>query len=76
MSISQLRYNEETDRYQIKTDYGYRDLHCGDSFDVLIWDSADRRAKWVPTRIEYGHNWYLCGLVGYQIAGLFAQVSE
>lgn len=34
----------------------YGGLHCGECFDVLIDDN------WMPTRIEYGDDWYLVGI--------------
>ena len=62
-TVAQLTYNPDTDRYELDG----CDLHCGDCLTVLI------AGKWVDTRIEYGEDWYLVGLTGYQIGGLFAK---
>lgn len=70
MKVSQLTYNEETDRYELD---GYG-LHCGDCFEVLVWNGLTNMAEWIATRIENNKDgWYLVGIVGYQIGGLFAR---
>lgn len=68
--VYQITYNEDTDRYEID---GYG-LHCGDCFEVLVFNGLTNKAEWVETRIE-GNNegWYLVGLAGYEIGGLFAR---
>lgn len=70
MKVSQLIYNEETDHYELN---GY-DLHCGDCFEVLVFNGLTNKAEWIETRIEGNDDgWYLIGLSGYQINGLFAR---
>lgn len=67
--VFQLIYNEDTDRYELD---GY-DLHCGDCLSVLVWNGLTGKAEFVDTRMECNSKgWYLVGLVGYQIDGLFA----
>lgn len=68
--ISQLVYNERTDRIE----FDGCDLHCGDCLTVLI--VKDGKPKWVNTRIEYSESWYLVGLWGFQVNGLFAKMDE
>lgn len=69
--ISQLIYNENTDRYELDGE----GLHCGDCFEVLVVNGLSGKPEWIDTRIEYNnnHGWYLIGIVGYQIGGLFAR---
>lgn len=69
-SVSQLIYNENTDRYELN---GYG-LHCGDCFEVLVFNGLTNKAEWIETSIESNSSgWYLVGLSGYQISGLFAR---
>ncbi len=68
--ISQLTYNENTDRIEFD---GYG-LHCGDGLTVLIVDEETGKTKWVETCIEYSNRWYLVGLSKYQVNGLFAKM--
>lgn len=71
--VYQLIYNEETDRYEMN---GYG-LHCGDCFEVLVFNGLTNSAEWIETRIESNaEGWYLVGLAGYQIGGLFARNLE
>lgn len=69
--VYQIRYDEHADRYMI----GDRDLHCGDTFEVLIIDSVTGEQRWVAVRIEMNSNnkWYLVGAQDYQLDGLFAR---
>ena len=71
MKIAQLRYNDETDRIE-HDGYG---LHSGDCLAVLVVDGVDGQTKWVDTCIEFDNGeWYLVGLMGYQVNGLFAKM--
>ena len=65
--IMQLTYNADTDRIELD---GYG-LHCGDGLEVLVIKNG--QPEWVRTRIEYGDEWYLIGLPGIQVNGLFAK---
>ncbi len=74
--VSQLKYNNETDRYEL----GDWELHCGNCFEVLICSNDTEEAEWIQTRIEIrvdehnGHDeWYLVGIKGVGIDGLFAR---
>lgn len=71
--MAQLKYNESTDRFELN---GYG-LHCGDCFEVLIWDSQKNEGEWVETSIEsnWETGWYLTNkkLIGYQLEGLIAR---
>lgn len=72
VKISQLTYNEEMERYE----FNGEELHCGDCLTVLIFNDVSGKVEWIETRIEHdGSNYYLVGLMGYQISGLFATVS-
>lgn len=70
--IAQLRYNPSTARYHIDGD----ELHAGDGLRVLICDK-DGVAEWTSTRIELSMDdvWFLPGLPGIQMSGLWAQRS-
>lgn len=69
--IHQLHYDPDADRYVL----GGRELHCGDTFEVLIIDSVKGEQRWAAVRIEMNSNnkWYLVGAQDYQIDGLFAR---
>lgn len=71
MRVSQLTYNAEVDRYEMDGQC----LSCGDCIDVLVWNGITDREEWVSTRIEQNvDGWYLVGIVGYQMNGLFARI--
>ena len=70
MSISQIIYNTETDCYELDGD----SLHGGDRLEVLIHNGLSNEDEWIETSIEHNQDgWYLTGLVGFQIPGLFAR---
>ena len=70
VKVSQMIYNHDSKRYELDGD----DLHCGDCIEVLIFNALSEKAEWIETRIEYnGEAWYLVGLAGYEIGGLFAK---
>ena len=46
----------------------YGGLHCGTAMEVLIND------EWVPTRIEYGNDWYLVGVQKESLPGLQVRI--
>lgn len=46
----------------------YRGLHYGQTFSVYI------NRQWVPTRIEYGEEWYLVGIQRKSILGLGVKI--
>lgn len=58
------------DRLQVDT----QELHCGDVLQVLIYDGLTDSSQWVETRLEHDQDFYLVGLWGYQIEGLFARI--
>ena len=67
--IAQLRYDPESDRYTI----GRKELHCGDCFWVLIVNAQTHEPEWVDVSIESDRNgYYLIGVDGYDMDGLFA----
>ena len=43
-------------------------LHCGTAMEVLIND------EWIPTRIEYGNDWYLVGVQKESLPGLQVRI--
>lgn len=67
-----LVFDERTDRYDIRFDLNsyYGGLHCGECFDVFV------RGKWKPTRIEYGDNWYLVGMLNEFIYKILVHERE
>ena len=71
--MTQLKYNESTDRYEIN---GYG-LHCGNCFEVFIWNNSTGAGEWVETSIEsdWEKGWYLTNkkLIGYQLEGLIVR---
>lgn len=71
MKTGQLIYDPTSDRYVIDGE----ELHCGDVLKVLVVNGLSGKEEWIETRIELDANdeWYLVGLVGYQIDGLFAR---
>ena len=66
-----LNFNPTSGRYEIDG----QELHCGDGLKVLVVNGLSGEEEWIETRIELNDaGWYLVGLVGYQIDGLFARV--
>lgn len=69
--ISQLHYDPESDRMI----FDERELHCGEYLEVLVCNGLNGdKPECVETRVEYGEDWYLEGLLGYQVSGLFARM--
>ena len=61
-----LIYDQDTDRMDIRfvlEDY-YGGLNCGETMEVFV------KNKWIPTRIEFGQDWYLVGIRTASINGL------
>ena len=70
MKQGALLYNPTNNRMDIRfnlEDY-YGGLHCGTWMEVLL----DK--KWVPTRIEFGDQWYLVGIETDQLPGLIVRI--
>lgn len=70
MKVSQLIYNYDNERYSLDNE----DLYCGDKLKVLVYNGLTNDTEWINTRLEINSNgeWYLVGLAGYSIGGLFA----
>lgn len=70
MKVSQLLFDEASGRYILDNDA----LSCGEALKVLVFNGLTNKAEWIDTRIELDSqdNWYLVGLLGYSIGGLFA----
>lgn len=71
--VDQLRVSPETGHVEI----GGRELYCGNHLEVLVCNGLHGGVpEWVETHLELDadDNWYLAGLLGYQIDGLFAKV--
>jgi len=70
--VCQLRFDEENERIT----FDNTALHCGDCFEVLIFNGLTNKAEWIDTSLEMNHEkqWYLSGLIGYDIIGLFARM--
>jgi hypothetical protein len=66
-----LIYDSSTNRFDILYEEGnsYGGLHCGTTMEVLIND------EWVPTRIEYGNDWYLVGVQKESLPGLQVRIN-
>ena len=60
----------DNERFQVDT----RELTSGDVLQVLVLDAANR-PTWVETSVEHnGNEYYLTGLLGFSVAGLFAHI--
>lgn len=71
MTTGQIFINDR-DRLQVD-DW---ELCSGDVLEVLVLDSRDNTPKWIETRVEHdGESYYLTGLLGYRVAGLFARIK-
>ena len=70
MKQGALLYNPENNRMDIR--FNLKDynggLHCGTGMEVLL----DK--KWVPTRTEFGDQWYLVGIETDQLPGLIVRI--
>ena len=66
-----LIYDSSTNRFDVLYEEGnsYGGLHCGTTMEVLIND------EWIPTRIEYGNDWYLVGVQKESLPGLQVRIS-
>ena len=62
--------NSSTNRFDVLYEEGnsYGGLHCGTKMEALIND------EWVPTRIEYGNDWYLVGVQKESLPGLQVRI--
>lgn len=62
--------NSSTNRFDVlyKEGNSYGGLHCGTTMEVLIND------EWIPTRIEYGNDWYLVGVQKESLPGLQVRI--
>ena len=65
-----LYFEGQTERMDIRFENKeiYGGLHCGTAIEVLIND------EWVPTRIEYGNDWYLVGVQKESLPGLQVRI--
>ena len=65
-----LYFDRQTERMDIRFENKeiYGGLHCGTAMEVLIND------EWVPTRIEYGNDWYLVGVQKESLPGLQVRI--
>ena len=73
--IEQLTYNPVTGRVALNG----HELHAGEGLTVLALNVSDDTPEWVQTRIEYSQKrkeWYLVGLPGVQLVGLFAKFED
>lgn len=69
--VSQILFDSESDRLLFDGD----PLFCGQCLDVLVYNGLSDSPEWVSTRVEYGSSgWYLVGLLGYTVHGLFARM--
>ena len=65
-----LIYDSSTNRFDVLYEEGnsYGGLHCGTTMEALIND------EWIPTRIEYGNDWYLAGVQKESLPGLQVRI--
>ena len=65
-----LIYDSSTNRFDVLYEEGnsYGGLHCGTTMEALIND------EWIPTRIEYGNDWYLVGVQKESLPGLQVRI--
>ena len=68
--VSQLIFDRQRDRFLLDG----VDVVPGDLLRVLIFDGLTGAERWQDTRMEMdgSGSYYLFGLLGYQIGGLFA----
>lgn len=71
MKVAQLTINPETDRLE----HDGHPLFTGDCLEVLVVNGLSGRPEWIETRLEMADDWYLVGLLGYQVNGLFARMD-
>ena len=71
MKVFQMLYNPDTDRFTLDG----KELECGDCLRVLVFNGLSNSPEWIDTRLEMDGegNYYLVGLMGYSISGLFAE---
>ena len=67
--VRQLVQNPDTNRLEFDGD----GLHCGMCLEVLVVRNG--KPCWEETRLEYGQDWFLVGLPGIQVNGLFARMT-
>ena len=65
-----LYFDVQTERMYIRCENKeiYGGPHCGTAMEVLIND------EWIPTRIEYGNDWYLVGVQKESLPGLQVRI--
>lgn len=70
MKKGMLIYDSSTNRFDVLYEEGnsYGGLHCGTAMEALIND------EWIPTRIEYGNDWYLVGVQKKSLHGLQVRI--
>lgn len=71
MITGQIFINDN-DRLQVDN----RELTSGNALQVLVVDGRTNTPQWIDTTVEHnGEQYYLTGLLGYSIPGLFAKVE-
>ena len=70
MKKGMLIYDSSTNRFDVLYEEGnsYGGLRCGTAMEALIND------EWIPTRIEYGNDWYLVGVQKESLPGLQVRI--
>ena len=69
MKKGMLIYDSSTNRFDVLYEEGNSyGLHCGTAMEALIND------EWIPTRIEYGNDWYLVGVQKESLPGLQVRI--
>ena len=71
--VFQITYNEDTERYELDG----RSLTSGTALSVHVWNGLTQKFEWIDTSMEFSKSkggYYLVGLLGYQISGLFAKM--
>lgn len=69
--IYQLVFDEESERYELDG----QSISSGTTLFVYVWNGLSQKFEWVETSMEFSHSrggYYLTGLLGYQVGGLFA----
>lgn len=62
----------DNERLQVDT----LELTCGSALQVLVVDGRTDTPQWINTTVEHnGQEYYLTGLFGYSIPGLFARIE-
>ena len=70
MIVGQLCYNNIYNKYYVDN----YELKNGDLLEVLIYNGLI--VEWIRTHIQHSDFWYLDGVSGYNLNGLFVRLND